>query len=216
MHKLSMAVLIVLAAVPLALCQTSPTSQQETPKSQPETAPPKEVPPDLKTIDLGEYTVSPPSGPGWRMSPDPIQATAGEIKFLNVRLRASALVSQTASHQPVTDAHAKLADLGIKRRQAMEGRAQVLRFDSAPRTVGGRECIAITALIKTAEGILPGALPNSNSFIHSLDCFNRGSDGTDRLISLAYNNLAVGENDPQKDKAEEFFASLQFKNSSAK
>jgi hypothetical protein len=205
MKKRAIAVIGILVSLSL------PGLGQETPKNYSVTS--------AATMDMGKFTIHPPTGNGWRLAGvDAGKHPDMKTGFHNPSLQAWATVQDKELTPPADDVNQRLLAMKEEIDAVLFSREKVVLFEGNLETHGGAGCLHLRTVRPASAELLSDLQfpvePAGNYALHSLICIY--GEKHDRVTTLHYMYPTQGTSDAQGQHARDFFASLKFKDAPAK
>jgi hypothetical protein len=199
------------AVIGIFVSLSLPGLGQETPKNYSVTS--------AATMDMGKFTIHPPTGNGWRLAGfDPAKHPDAKTGFHNPSLKAWATVEDKELKPPADDVNQRLLAMKEEIDAMLLSREKVVLFEGKLETHSGAECLHLRTIRPATAELLSdpqfGASASANFATHSLICIY--GEKHDRVTTLNYLYPTQGKDDAQSQHVRDFFASVKFKDAPAK
>jgi len=167
------------------------------------------LPPGI--FQMGHFSFVPPAEPGWSVG----KVSDAERSFFRTDASKAWIDIKDEEYPQCTDVRQALAQYGERFKNNWESRVKVMAFQSAIGAHDGNDCLhSVVVFDATTALVSPPITTGQHMTEHSLVCIY--GESPNRLLTATYLYHAEDDTDPQKQKAQDFFAGLRFARQQAK
>jgi hypothetical protein len=162
-------------------------------------------------FQMEHFSFVPPAEPGWNLG----KVSDAERSFFRTDASKARIDIKDEEYPQCPDVRQALAQYGERFKNNWESRVKVMAFQSEIDAHDGNDCLhSLVIFDATTARVSPPITTGQHMTEHSLVCIYGKSPN--RLLTATYLYHAEDDTDPQKQKAQGFFAGLRFARERAK